>query len=108
MKELTGIALFTQDINWIAAQFRPPLIEVQCTTRYLGDRVWEVSEVTYRYSKYEINIDNSGVTNINIRISKIRELCINKVIFLKTPKISIDEAVKIAKRLIKANSFLLR
>jgi hypothetical protein len=108
MTQLTGLALFTQDVLWIVAQFRPPLIEVQCTTRYLGRRVWEVSEVAYRYSRYEINIDNGGVADItNIRISKIAGLSIHKVIFLKTPRISIDEAVAIAKRLIKKNKSLL-
>ena len=108
MPQLTGLELFTQDILWIVAQFRPPLIEVQCTTRYLGRRVWEVSEVTYRYSKYEINIDNSGIADItNIRVSKIAELGIYKAIFLKIPRISIDEAVAIAKRLIKKNRSLL-
>lgn len=107
MKQLTGLALFTRDINWIAVYFFPPLIEVQHTTKYLGCRVWGISEATYHYSKYEINIDNSGFFT-NIRVSKIRELCINKVIFLKTPMVSIDEAVKIAKQIIKANSSLLR
>jgi hypothetical protein len=108
MRQLTGLELFTHDILWIVAQFRPPLVEVQCTTKYLGFRVWEVTEVTYRYSKYEINIDNSGVADItNIRINKIAELGIYKAIFLKTPKISIEEAVAIAKRLIKKNRSIL-
>jgi len=104
MKELTGLALFTHDIQWILSQFYPPLIEIQCKRSYSESRLWELSEVTYHYSKYEINIDNSGIAITNIRVSKIRGLSTNKVIYLKTPKVSIDEAVTIAKQLIKKNS----
>lgn len=109
MSKLTGLALFTHDIRWIASLFiEPPLVERSryveaCRDRVDGLTITVSTEITYFYGKYEIVVrdrHNTFVSVQNLWAMTYLSLTIQE-------RVGIEKAVAIAKRLIKKNKSLL-
>lgn len=101
----TGIALFTQDINWIVNQFKdPPLVSQRHSSTSSNSGYIVSAESGYLYGDFEIVIRNGISTFISVQnMWTMKYLTLT----VHDPLIKIDDALIIAKQLIKKNKAIL-
>ena len=105
MNQLTGIELFTQDINWIVNQFKdPPFIPQQYKEDRTKSGVVVRSENLYLYREYEVCVNFDHKTFISVQnMWTMKYLTFTS----HDPLMKLDEALKIAKQLIRNNKAIL-
>lgn len=111
MNKATGLQLLVEDINWIVNLFKdPPFIQMQYSEEWVyGSQHPVVTSVTCFYGVYEIFIDNAHQEDTFIRVikQKNKEFGHYRNISATFSKTSNQEALRLAQKLIKKNSFLL-